>query len=1160
MKKIRIISAVLAILLAFSAVSLPVFAADIVDIASYPTTEYESMYEKLDTMKQMNMIYESEEYGYTLYFDTQSGEFALENTRTGELTFSNPYDVATGTESSAKDKDDEDPIRQALLSQVILQYEDTMTGATATMMSYTHAALAGGQIQFKHIENGIRVEYALGTVETKRLIPQWIEVSRFKTQILDVLATRVSEFNETELQTYNGITKSETFYKLVGPAEEGAVYDPQVVATAEKAESIKFLVDNPGAQMYFLLGVGERTKKNIENLIRKYVPEYTYDKLEEDHEITGYEGDEKEPPLFRLAVEYTIDEGGLVASIPAKSIRYNETNYALENIVLLPYFGCTTLKTTASASVEGGEYKKNGGYIFIPDGSGALLSYYNADGTMKEGIQGGSLYGFDYALESLSATDANAETFRIPVFGLTETSVVSKSVSRGEGRPLVGNKTVTSEYARGYMAIIEEGESFASIRANLRTMAWAGAASGKTEYSTVFALFAVKQSDSVTVGSSLGGSNSAMTATNTTKYTGNYTIRYVLLSDPETAKANDVDYYEPSYIGMANAYRDYLIRNDAIEALTSEEIEKGIPLYIHSFGALDTEDSILSFPVTIEKPLTTFADVKTMADQLKADGITNVNFILEGFANGNMTSPYYPSYVKWNKTVGGEEGFEDLLVYATTNGIGIYPEFDFATANWVKTFSGFSYRKHAARAMSGRYTTRRDYDPVYQIITKFGMGNIVSSGAYLTLFEKFAKDYDQYGVGAISSLSLGTDLSSDYNEDYPLTREDSKVNTVEFLEKLYESYGKVLVRGGNSYTFKNVTDIVDLPLDNSNYQISSYSIPFIGMVLHGYMNYSGGVINTEGDVQFEVLKSLESGAALYFLLSYQNTSEIKSAYQMNLNENYSVAFTTWYDEIVETYNELNNAIGSLQGAEITNHDFVTAFRLEGDQADFMFAQSNITRDQLASAKEAYLNIMDEVDLLRKNGMEADATEKLKVEVEYRNTYNAIAERQALEKAFTEKYATAGVVSVTYTDDQGNDTVFYLNYNSYPVAVQSEDGVFMIEAESFVNAADIDASKLGEISYETITSKQPSAGQLKAYETAKEKYEEALASGNQTKITRAYTSLMRTLDNMTSSTAHVVKLTNANGDVAYFNYTAQTALVPLTETEYFVIPAQSYIMN
>ena len=42
MKKIRLISAVLAIFLALSAVSLPVFAADTttLDMRTYPTTEY----------------------------------------------------------------------------------------------------------------------------------------------------------------------------------------------------------------------------------------------------------------------------------------------------------------------------------------------------------------------------------------------------------------------------------------------------------------------------------------------------------------------------------------------------------------------------------------------------------------------------------------------------------------------------------------------------------------------------------------------------------------------------------------------------------------------------------------------------------------------------------------------------------------------------------------------------------------------------------------------------------------------------------------------------------------------------------------------------------------------------------------------------------------
>ena len=1152
MKKIRILSAILAILLAFSAVSLPVFAADVtsgVDITTYPTTEYDSQSEKLATM---TLLYESKEDGYALYFDTQSGEFALKNLKSGEYTFSNPYDVAVSTESSSASSGDGDKIRHALLSQVILTYSDTETGSTGTMFSYTDAATAGGQITYKVLSDGVRVEYALGTVETKRLIPQWIEKSRFETQILDILALHKGEMSSEELQIYNGILNSSALYTLVGPASDGAVYDPQGISTPERPDSYKFLVDNEGAQMYVLMGIGERAKKNIENLIRKYCPEYTYDKLEEDHEITGYEGNEKEPPLFRLAVEYTIDKDGLTASIPAKSIRYNETNYTLENLVLLPYFGCTTLKTTGAEANSDGKITRNDGYIFIPDGSGTLLSFYNADGSIKSGIQGCTLYGMDYALESLSATDANAEAVRIPVFGLVEGYEVSKSVSRGEGRPLVGNKIVTEDYDRGFVAIIEEGDSFASIRANLREMAWAGA-SGTTEYSAVYALFNVKQSDSVQTGSSIGNSNASMTATNDTKYTGNYTIRYTLLS-------NDENTYESSYIGMANAYRDYLIENGAIDKLVSGEIESSIPLYIHSFGALEAEDTILSIPVTVVKPLTTFEDVITMAEDLKASGIKNVNFILEGFANGNMSEPYYPSYVDWSKTVGGEKGLQKLLDYASESGIGVYPEFDFATVAWSKLTKGFSMRKHAAQTMSGRYTTFRDYDYVYQSIMAFGMKNIVSSGVYLELFEKFADDYDEYNVGAISVMSLGNVLTSDYNEDYPITREDAKTNTEEVLAEMKDKYTNVLTSGGNAYTFPSVNSIVDMPLDNSRYQISSYSVPFMGIVLHGYMNYTGSIINTAGDVQYEVLKALENGAALYFLLSYQNVSELKSAMKMGLSDNYSVSYQTWKEDVVAYYNMLNDAIGSLQSATITGHSFLTAYRMDATMASFMFGQFNNTLKAFADKEAKYLETMDIVDQLRFNSQEAEATAKLQEEIALRNEYNVLLERANLAEDFANKYNVEDVVSVTYTEDNGNKTTFYINYNAYDVAIEVDGGIYVLAAESFVNTKDIKAISLDSIAYETVTAIQPTAGQLTSYNNAYENYAAAVATGDERTITRAKNALDKVLAQITKSTTHVVKLTNTDGDVCYFNYTTSTVLVPVSATEYVEVAPQSYNMK
>ncbi len=1174
MKKIRILSAVLAILLAFSTIGLPVFGADIED---YPMTdEWESQQLKIDSMTRM---YEDD--NWEMYIDEKSAEFALKNKKTGEYTFSNPYDIDyISTALSSDDTERADPIRQALLSQIILTYEDIESGVSYTMKSFTDAILAGDQVSFTTISDGIRVEYAIGTLETKRLFPIWIEKDSLQKQIIDNFKANEKSFTSAERNIYNSIldTRSGTVYKLVGPAT-GTDYDPQVIANPNDPNTYEFLVNNHDKQMYVLITNSARTKKTLENMIRKYCPEYTFDKLEEDHEITGYEGNEKEPPLFRMALEYRVDEKGLTVTIPAKSIRFNETNYRLNTIALLPYFGCTaTGMTTGDIGDEDGSYTRNDGYIFIPDGSGTLLNYYNEDGTLKTGILGGSMYGSDYALESIDAVDANAKIYRVPVFGLVEDYTITTVVQGNTRGSILGevapSYNVEKNGRRGFLAIVEEGDSFASIRANLKQAGWAGA-SGDIVYNTVFSLFTIKRTDSVNVGSSIGGGSSSMTTTDDTKYIGNYSVRYIMLSDPETAAEKNYSSYDPSYIGMAEAYRNYLIDNGTLDELQKSETESTLPLYIHSYGALNGQDTFLSIPITVEKPLTTFADVKTMNEEFKSNNITNVNYILEGFANGNMSKPYYPTYLKWGKTVGGEDGLNDLLVYAKDNGIGIYPEFDFSTAYWVKTFSGFSYRKHAARAMSGRYTTKRDYDYVFQVIRKFGKGNVVSSGAYLKLFEKFADDYDKYSIAGISVLSLGTDLNSDFNEDYPITREDAKINTQDLLKKISEKYGNVIVEGGNAYTWAYATDIMNIPLGNSRYQLSSASIPFIGMVLHGYKNYTGNVINTSGDIQYDILKSLENGAALYFLLSKQNSNEFKNAYMMGLNENYSVNYETWRDDVVKYYHQLNGAIGSLQTATITDHGFLTAYNATAEVANYLFGQFNASKNNYLNLKNEYEAAKATTDALLGTGdpraKDSFANERRLLPL----VTKALAQYEAC-LAFVEREAVADVVYVTYTDDNGNESTFYINYNSHDVAVEYDGKICILKAESFVNVKDIVKEELGALNTETVTNAlSPTAGQLKRYQTASEAYEDAKAAYEEAclandealmnKALIAMNKAKESLDNAIEAIGnrkadHVVKLTSADGKtVAYFNYDVAAVLVPVSETEYKLIASQSYVI-
>lgn len=120
-----------------------------------------------------------------------------------------------------------------------------------------------------------------------------------------------------------------------------------------------------------------------------------------------------------------------------------------------------------------------------------------------------------------------------------------------------------------------------------------------------------------------------------------------------------------------------------------------------------------------------------------------------------------------------------------------------------------------------------------------------------------------------------------------------------------------------------MTDIIDVPLDDSQYKYSGGTVPFMGMVLHGYKEFAGSAINLAGDYQYTLLKTIENGANPYFVIAYENTSELKqySGYS-NLAEYYSVRYNIWLQDMVDTYRELNEALKSVRNAAIIDHEFL----------------------------------------------------------------------------------------------------------------------------------------------------------------------------------------------------------------------------------------------
>ena len=1144
MKKIRFLAAILAVSILVGCFSLPVGASD--GIENYTSSASINTEGAIAKVESMESVYKNDDY--ELFYDKTSGEIAIKTLATGEYTFSNPYDAEvpkTNVEAGFARK-------AALLSQIMVKYSDA-SGAAKHLSSYGDAAMLEGQIEMKRIDGGIRVEYAIGSVESKRLVPFRIEESRFEDKIVKILEAtanqegRLTDFEKQIVSQLKTVYYDRIDYMNASDTEKQTLLNRYPILATEPELVFYVLKDDSGL-----------TLKKMENLIRTYCQEYTFDELESDHEMTGYEGNQTEPALFRLAIEYTFNENGFCATVPAKSIRYNETTYSLDEIVILPYFGCSTVREVANSDAT--EKKQTtDGYLFLPDGSGTILEYYNKDGSVKTGTQSISVYGIDYAYEDLTTaqTTVNAEVCRIPVFGLTEEYTITTEVARS-GR---ANYVYSKDYTRGFVAVITEGESLAKITATLDSMQWTGYFSAGTGagYNTVYAGFSMQQTDKVSLGSALGGGTS-MSQSIDTRYIGDYALQYMLLADAEGFNA-------PTYSGMAEAYRNYLISSGAIAKFTADEVKAQLPLYIQTLGSMKTDDTFLTFPVKVTRSLTSFDDIEAMTGTLADAGITNLKYILTGYANGTASSSKYPSYVKFNSKVGGNSGFKDLVDFAIDEDIEVMPNFDFV--NITNTAFGFSFKKHAALMMSGRYATKRDYDAVYQTISRHGHTNLISTNAYDTVYAKFSKAFDKFFTGfdgyqgSLAALTLGTDLNSDFNKDEPITREDSKNNTVKFISKLYDKYDSLVVEGGNAYTIPYVTDILSIPLDNSNYAISSASIPFMGMVLHGCMNYTGDPMNMSGDIKYAVLKSIENGASPYFFLVYSNAADLKSS--PTLSAYYSVNFETWFTtddgtSIKDTYNKINGAIGGLQNATIVNHEFHTAFELDADEAAMLFSEYKAAKDALETAKVAY-----EEKVLATDKAAAESknlASYLIAERDAKAAYVAAETKLARVEAVLERNNVGGVVSVTYATEAGATKTFYINYNNYEVVFETKDGgTYAIGAMAFVEEGEIVSVKNESnpgVNFEAYAA--TGATLVANFTSANETLSSAVEAGNTYQINRALNAVKTLLSEVAATKdGDVAKITNANGGYVYINYTTDNVIVKMSETRYELIPAQSYLI-
>lgn len=548
---------------------------------------------------------------------------------------------------------------------------------------------------------------------------------------------------------------------------------------------------------------------------------------------------------MRLEVELT--EDGVVARVPDDSIREDGDTYYIGTIAIYPYMGASYLDSKE-------------GYMFIPDGNGALIYLDDKEGRFKSGYSS-MIYGSD--------------------IGFTETTVRAMLWGRYEMindtnlifAPVYGMAYTEDQIA--YLAIVESGAERATIEAAPNGV--------NINYNRIYARFIERKlykqptSNISTVGS--------YDVVETNRSHSDLQVRYCFLSGTNA-----------NYAGMANRYREYLLDSGG---LTMKEDTYRTRL---DFLGTDREKWVIGTSAIV---MTTVDDIREIYEDLNAEGITELFSVYKGWQKGGLYNVPISAY-KADSKIGGTKKLtslmrdvqeEGILFYLYDDALRINPTEQNATFNVVKQINKRKYEEE----------THKDVYEEFMYLTPARSD---------TLLTKFVTKAAKEGITNLAVAGISNTLYSyNYSGNY-YTRYDCADSYAGLLSSLDDSTNLVL-ETPLAYLWQYTDAFLDMPLYTSSYMYEDESVPFFSIVLKGVMPVYSEYVNFEANKQEFFLKLVETGTYPSFYITKESSANL---IYTNSSDIYSSEYSVYRDTILEYTEELRAVNEKLEGAFITGHE------------------------------------------------------------------------------------------------------------------------------------------------------------------------------------------------------------------------------------------------
>jgi hypothetical protein len=343
------------------------------------------------------------------------------------------------------------------------------------------------------------------------------------------------------------------------------------------------------------------------------------------------------------------------------------------------------------------------------------------------------------------------------------------------------------------------------------------------------------------------------------------------------------------YVGMARDYQAYLLEHGQLQKVIEASDDIGIRLEF--LGG--EKEHILFWDRFI--PMTT---VGQMADILADLDLPNPEVVYYGWQPlGASAMP--PESLALDPGLGTVAQLKDVI--ATVEAAGGH-------------FSLF-LDPQAAFIDEGGYSPRNDLAMAITNVNLLGWGrgtlryyfNMDTLERRFTSLSGSAAD----GLGGgLAIAGLGSTVYSDFKSGFELNREDARKR---YQELLAGTDNRMAFYSPSDYAFGQMSAYYDIPLGNSGYLFANEAVPFVQIVLAGYVPTYGPAMNFSSNAQEDLLRHVDYGVYPAFFLSQEVTGPILTTYS---NWIYTSSYGQWSKEVRRTYDWVNALLGPVRGATI----------------------------------------------------------------------------------------------------------------------------------------------------------------------------------------------------------------------------------------------------